>query len=69
MSTQFIAAIVSLLVFFLPKFGIEIGSEELTQMVSGIVLFVSQVWIMYQRTKLQKASMGLGDVTNLGMRK
>jgi len=69
MSTTYIAAIVGILAVLLPRFGVEIGSEELTSLVSSIIAIGTGVWIMYQRTKLQKAPFGFGDVTALGVKR
>jgi len=62
MSTTYIAAIVSILVVVLPRFGIQVSSEEVTNILSAIVAVVSSIWIIVQRYKR-------GDVTPLGLRK
>jgi len=64
--TQIIAAVVSILVIVLPWFNINLATEELTPFVQGLVIVVSQVVIWYQRTTLQKAPLGRGDVNALG---
>lgn len=70
MSTQFLAAIVSILVVILPRFGVEVGSEELTALIQAIVVTVSSIWVMIQRLKLKRVAPGEEtDVTPLGFRK
>ena len=69
MDKQYIAIIVLILGSLLPKFGVEIGSEELTAIVSGIIVAISGLYAIYQRTKLQEAPLGEGDVTVLGVKK
>jgi len=68
MSTQIIAAIISILAIILPQFGITLPNEQLADIVQGIVVVASSVWIWYQRTTLQKAPMGAGDVNVFGKR-
>lgn len=62
MSTTYIAAIVSILATVLPKFGLTVSSEELTNIISAVVVVASGAWVIYQRHKR-------GDVTPLGLRK
>lgn len=69
MSTQIIAVITIILVQVLPYIGIEIGSEELTQVLQTLWTIVAGVYIWFQRTKLEKAPLGRGDVNILGVRK
>ncbi len=69
MSTTISAVILNLLVMLLPYLGITVGSDQLTNAVQTIVVIVTGAWIWYQRTKLQKAVAGNGDVTALGVRK
>ena len=64
-STQFLAVIVSVLSVILPKIGVQIGDDELTKTIQTILAIVTGLWIAHQRTKLQKAPIGHGDV-NLG---
>lgn len=58
-STTYIAVIVNILVTFLPKFGITVGSEELTSIAQALVAVVTGVWVIVQRYKK-------GDVTVYG---
>lgn len=61
-STTYIAVIVNILVTFLPKFGITVGSEELTSIAQAVVAVVTGVWVIVQRYKK-------GDVTIAGVKK
>jgi len=65
MSTQIIAVIANTLVILLPYIGVEIGSEELTGTIQTLVAIITGAWIWFQRTRLQEAPLGKGDV-NLG---
>ena len=71
MSTQIISLIASFLAIYLPKWGVTIGSEELTATISNIVIVISGLWIYYQRTFKLKRVSGVenSDVTVLGVRK
>lgn len=62
MSQTYIASIVSILAIFLPKFGIVVGSDELTSIIQAGVVLVSGIWIIVRRYQA-------GGVTPLGMRK
>lgn len=53
----------------LPVIGISFGSDQLTSTVQTVVAIVTGIWIWYQRTTLEKASGGFGDVSALGVRK
>ena len=48
-STTILAVLVQLLVVILPKFGIVIGTEELTATAQTIVVVASGLWIWFQR--------------------
>lgn len=61
-STTYIAIIVNILVTFLPKFGITVGSEELTSIIQAIVVAVTGIWIIVRRYKQ-------GDITVAGVKK
>jgi len=62
MSPSYTSAIVAILATLLPRVGVEIGSEELTSLISAIVVVVSGLVIIYRRyTK--------GDITLLGGKK
>lgn len=61
-STTYIAIIVNILVTFLPKFGITVGSEELTSIIQAIVVAVTGIWIIVRRYKQ-------GDITVTGVKK
>lgn len=62
MSQTIIAVVVQLLAIALPKLGITVGSEELTNAVSTILVILSGIWIWYRRTKV-------GDVNAIGVKK
>jgi len=62
MSTTYIAAIVSILATVLPRFGVSVSSEELTNILSALLVVGSGVWVIVQRYKR-------GDVTPIGVRK
>ena len=51
MSPTYTSAIVAILATVLPKIGFEVGSEELTSLVSAIIVIVSGAIIMYRRFK------------------
>jgi len=65
MSTQIVAVIINLLSVILPYLGIDVGSEQLTETIQTIIAVATGIWIWYQRTRLQEAPLGKGDV-NLG---
>lgn len=67
MDSQFIASIVILLSFFLPYFGFDLPSEQLTGLVQAFMMLASTAWIAYKRTRLRQAPSGQGDVNMLGM--
>ena len=66
MSTTIGATIANLLATILPLIGIQIGSDDLTKTIQVIVAIVTGLWVWYQRTTLQKAPAGFGDVTAFG---
>lgn len=61
MSTTYIAVVVNLLSFFLPKLGINAGSEELTSIIQGFIVAGSGLWVLYRRYQA-------GGVSKLGFR-
>lgn len=61
MSQTYVAIIVNLLAFFLPKLGVTAGSEELTSIVQAFVVAGSGVYVLYRRYRA-------GGVTPLGRR-
>lgn len=69
MSTTILAVIINLLATLLPLIGVDIGSEQLETAVQTIVAVVTGIWIWYQRTTLQKAPGGRGDVAASGLMK
>lgn len=69
MSSTIVASVISILAILLPQFGVELGSEQLTQILSGLAVIISSLWVWFQRTTLQKAPLGAGDVNLLGVRK
>ena len=60
-STTYIAIIVNILATFLPKFGITVGSEELTSIIQAVVVAGTGVWVIVQRYKK-------GDITPAGVK-
>lgn len=62
MSQTYIGIIVGLLSSVLPKFGVQVGSEELTQTISLIGTIVGTVWALWGRYRA-------GGITALGFRK
>lgn len=69
MDPQILSSLVILATIAAPYFGLTISTEALTQLIQAVVILVSTAVIWYQRTKLQKAPNGIGDVTSLGMAK
>ena len=61
MSTTYIGVIVTILATLLPKFGISIGSEELTITLQTLMVIGSSIWIMWRRFRV-------GDISPLGRR-
>lgn len=51
MSSQYISALVIILATLLPKFGIQVGSDELTSFLQAVITVVGGVVIMYKRYK------------------
>lgn len=62
MSTTVIASLVSILAVVLPYFGVQVGTDELTAFLQGLVVVVSSLWIWYRRVKS-------GDINMIGVRK
>jgi len=62
MSSQYISALVLVLVAVLPKIGLTVGSEELTSWIQAGITLVGGIIIMVKRFKR-------GDITVLGTRK
>ena len=62
MSQTYLAQIVAALVVVLPWFGLNLGSEEVTQLAQGVLLLGTVAWTLYRRHKA-------GDVSVLGVRK
>jgi uncharacterized metal-binding protein len=60
-STTILAVVIQLLAVALPKIGVNIGTEELTQTVSTLAVIGAGLWIWIQRAKK-------GDITPLGKR-
>lgn len=48
-SQTYVATIVALLAFFLPKLGVTVGSDELTSIIQGLVVAVSGIWVLVRR--------------------
>lgn len=68
-STIFAAVIVNVLVSVATYFGVTIGNEAATAAAQVLVAIGTGAWIMYQRTRLQEAPGGNGDVSMGGFRK
>lgn len=62
MSQTYVSAIVAILATLLPKLGVQVGSEELTSIISAVVVVVSGIWIIVRRYKK-------GDIKLSGRRK
>lgn len=69
MDPQIISSIVIVLITLARIFNIDLDAGMLTEVVSALGVLVSVAVVWYQRTTLIKAANGIGDVTNLGMRK
>ncbi len=69
MSQTYIAAVVGLLAVILPKFGITIGSEELTTTIQSIVVTITTIWTLVRRYQLGKEIQPGGDINVAGVRK
>lgn len=67
-STTYIAVLVNILAIVLPYIGVSADTTQLTQAVQLLVAIATGIYIMYQRTTLQKAPSGVGDVTALGVK-
>jgi len=61
MSKTYIGIAVTLLVPFLPKLGLQIGTEELTTTITTLVTFAGALYAFYGRWKA-------GGITILGTR-
>jgi len=61
-STTYVAVIVNVVAYLLPKIGVSVGSDELTTTVQVLLQVCSCVWILIERYKR-------GDITVLGSRK
>lgn len=68
-SSTIAAVIINLLSMLLPYLGVQIGDAQLTTAVQTIIAIVTGFYIWYQRTTLQKAPFGNGDVTASGLKK
>lgn len=61
-STEYISAIVVILAAILPRFGVQVGSEELTSWIMAVITLIGGAIIMYKRFKR-------GDINVLGAKK
>ena len=61
MSQQYIAGIVALVSFLLPKLVSTVGQDQISNLIAGIITVVSIGWAMYRRYKQ-------GDITLTGSR-
>ena len=57
-----LTSIVGVLVFILPRLGIDVGTDELTQLVGAVLTIAGLLWSWYHRYSK-------GDVTIAGFRK
>lgn len=57
-----VTSIVGILMFVLPRFGINVGGEELTQFVGAVLTIGGIAWGWYHRYSK-------GDITPLGFKK
>lgn len=62
MSQTYISVVVMLLAQLLPRFGIVIGSDELTTTITTIITLGSGLWVLVRRYQV-------GDITAAGIRK
>lgn len=63
MSTTYIAQLVAILVFVLPRFGIDVvDANALTSMIAAIVGIIATVWVFIGRWRA-------GGITIFGLRK
>lgn len=62
MSQIYVSAVVAILAQVLPHLGVQVGSDELTTLVSNIVTVGAALWVIIRRVKQ-------GDITALGVRK
>lgn len=68
-SSTIAAVIINLLTVGLPLIGVTLGSEQIQNFVQVSIALATGLWIWYQRTTLQKAPGGVGDVTYTGRRR
>ncbi len=69
-SSQYVAQIVIALAFFLPKFGVNLGSDQLTIVVQGVFIVGGIAWTLYQRNFMKKvATQAESDVQISGVKK
>ena len=61
-STTYVAVVVNLLASFLPKFGVDVGSEALTTTIQTLLVVGSGLWVLWKRHQR-------GDVNVVGVRK
>lgn len=62
MSQTYIAVIVGFLSTVLPKLGVTVGTEELTQTISTVVTIGATIWALWGRYRA-------GGISALGFRK
>jgi len=62
MSQIYVSAVVAILAQVLPHFGVFLGGEELTALVSNIITVGAALWVIVRRYQQ-------GDITALGARK
>jgi len=58
LSQTYIAILVNILVQFLPKLGLSVGSEELTVTVQTLVLIGSSAWVLIRRYNAGGVTLG-----------
>jgi len=67
-STTIVAVIVNLLSMLLPLINVQVGTDDLTNSIQTIVAVFTGAYIWWQRTRLQAAPNGVGDVNLAGIK-
>ncbi len=68
-SSQYLAQIVVVLAFFLPKIGVTLGNDQVTVIAQALVIIGGVAWTLYQRTLLKKVGKENSDTTLAGTHK
>lgn len=69
MDAQIVSAIVIVLITLARAFGFDLDTGMATEIVSALGVLVAAATVWYQRTTLQKAPSGIGDVNFVGQAK